>query len=247
MRIRLADIARLAAILAISLAAALWLPHVKGPSSSTSIFNLMTAFAFLIAFFINRALGRRRAVWNSIEVELSRLRRLWNIGMQISDEIWKKLFVDALRSYHAQVAENVLSYPDTLEGYRAVCGSVYDFRPSTPRDERLWQDLLLSTRDIALERRPLERALVTRLAPYSWAVMLFAAATVVALLFINRGQPGLTDLSVGLTVATVLVLLDLLRSMDTFSSRDIERFQKLYRDNLPEKTADPGRGSGETE
>jgi len=91
MRLRLGDILRVLAIFAGSLAVSFVLPRFGGPSSTTSIFNTMLIFSFLIGFFVNRALERRKAVWTSIEVELSRLRRLYNLGLQVSDESWCRL------------------------------------------------------------------------------------------------------------------------------------------------------------
>lgn len=235
MPLKLSDILRVAAIFAGAVALSYALPLYDGPSSTTSIFNTMLIFSFLIAFFVNRALERRRTVWRSIEVELSRLRRLYNIGTQISDAEWKARAVAALRKYHGQVAENLMRYDAALVGYREVSKAIYDFCPANRRDEMLWQDMLSTTRDIALERRPLERALVNRITAFSWLVILSVAGSVVILQLMNRGKPDLTELSVGLGLACVLAALDLLRRLDRFSAAEIRRFQDLYLDNLPKE------------
>ena len=233
MRFRLADLYRLAGITLCSFFLAYRFPPIGGASSVTSIFNNLLLFSFLIGFSINRALERRKTIYNGIEIELSRLRRVYNFCDRVSDQDWGRKMHQALLTYHHQVGEDLFAYKKALDDYRVITKLVYGFEPRTRKDEILFADLLHVTRDIALERRPLERALGSRLWGYSWAVMLIIIASVFALLLANRGQ-GMTHWSVGLTMTGILAVMDLLRSTDRLSKEEIERLQRLYRENVPE-------------
>jgi hypothetical protein len=233
MKLHKKDIVRLAAIAGFSFALSFGLPDFGGPSSVTSVFNMLFLFSFLIGFFINRALERRKIVTNAAEVELSRLRRLYNLSKRVSEAAWGDKMRRAIFSYHQQVAENLFQYAEALDGYRAVAAMVYDFEPKNRKDEMLFSDMLATTRDIALERRPLERALDTRIPGYGWAVILLIVSGVCSLLLMNRGQ-GTTAFSVGATMSGLLAVLDLLYRTDRFARWEVRQFHEMYRKNVPE-------------
>ncbi len=224
--------ARIAVFLAVAFAASYGLPRHVGPSSSMSVFNILLLFSFLAGFFINRALERRKTLWTAVEVELSRLRRLYNFSMTIGDRAWGEELRCRLSVYHRHLSENLSSYGHGSDDYRAVAQWIYGFAPENDRDRILFHDLLQTTRDIALERRPLERALGGGLQAQSWAVLLMIAGSVVTLLMLNRGN-GLTEFSAGLTAAGVLAVLDLLRTTDCLSKKEIAGLQAMYRENVP--------------
>lgn len=231
MRLKLSDLIRLGLIVTFSFALSYGLPPVGTAKSVTSVFNMLLLFSFLIGFFINRALERRKTVVNGIEVELSRLRRIFNLSKRVSQRDWAAPVREALRKYHAQVAKDLFAYAAALEDYRVVASMVYDYAPATDKDRIVFADLLQTTRDIALERRPLERSLDSKIPGYGWAVTVLIVVGVVSLLLMNRGD-GLTDFSVGATLAGLFAVLDLLYRTDRFSPEEVDRFQRLYRDNV---------------
>lgn len=233
MRLQFGDAIRVCAFLGTPFALSFGLPLVDGPSSTSSIFNSLLLFSFLLGFFLNRSLERRRQIVNSIEIELARLRRIWNITHAMTDVSLRDKLTPFLQTYHEKVAKDLLAYKDTLDAYRDVSLTVYGYEPTVRRDEMLWSDLLSTTRDLALERRPLERALETNLAGRAWAAVGFMAFSAIGLLLVNRGQPGLTRFSVGLTIAGILAALDLLHRLDRLSPKFIGHLQDLYRQNVP--------------
>jgi len=225
--------ARIAVFLAAAFAFSYGLPRHVGPSSASSVFNTLLLFSFLAGFFINRALERRKTLRTSIETELSRLRRLYNFSVSVDDRVWGPELHRRLLAYHRRLAEDLFAYRDGRDDYRLVAQWIYGFAPASERDRILFHDLLSTTRDIALERRPLERSLEGGLAAQSWAVILMIAASVVTLVMLNRGN-GMTEFSAGLTAAGILAVLDLLRSTDRLSKGEIAALQAMYRDNVPE-------------
>jgi hypothetical protein len=233
MRLKVSDLIRLLAIAAFSFALSYGLPDLGGDSSVTSVFNMLFLFSFLAGFFINRALERRKTVTNAIEVELSRLRRIYNLSKRVSQPEWGKKMHVALSKYHREVAKDLFVYAEALADYRVIASMIYDYQPATRKDEMVFADLLRTTSDIALERRPLERALDTRIPGYGWAVTLLIVGGIMALLLLNRGD-GTTPFSVGATLAGLIAVVDLLRSTDRFSKEETEKFQSLYRDNVPD-------------
>lgn len=227
------DVLRVVGIAALCQAIAHALPRLTGESSVSSVFNMLLLFSFLSGFFINRALERRKTLMTAVEVELSRLRRLYNFREVVSDAVWGMRLRETLDAYHAMLAEDLLAYGKARDLYRTVAQHVYRFDPKTRRDELLFEDLLHTTRDIALERRPLERAIDTRMSGYGWAVYLMIAASVGILLLLNRGN-GLTPLSVGLTLAGVTAVVDLLYRTDRLSPSEVRSVEEMYRQNPPE-------------
>lgn len=225
--------ARIAVFLAAAFAASYGLPRHSGPSSASSVFNTLLLFSFLSGFFINRALERRKTLRTAIETELSRLRRLYNFSVSVDDRAWGRELHARLLAYHRRLAGNLFSYREGRDEYRLVAQWIYTFAPASERDRILYHDLLSTTRDIALERRPLERSLEGGLAAQSWAVILMIAGSVVTLVMINRGN-GMTEFSAGLTAAGILAVLDLLRSTDRLSKAEITALQAMYRENVPE-------------
>lgn len=225
-------VARIAAFLAAAFAFSYGLPRHAGPSSASSVFNTLLLFSFLAGFFINRALERRKTLRTAVDVELSRLRRLYNFSVTVDDRAWGLELHKRLLAYHLRLADDLFAYRDGRDDYRLVAQWIYGFSPASNRDCILFHDLLSTTRDIALERRPLERALEGGLAAQSWAVILMIAASVVTLVMINRGN-GMTEFSAGLTAAGILAVLDLLRGTDRLSIKEIAGQQAMYRENVP--------------
>lgn len=223
---------RIAVFLAIAFALAFGLPRYTGPSSASSVFNALLLFSFLSGFFINRALERRKTLRTSVETELSRLRRLYNFSVSVDDRAWGSELHKRLAAYHRRLAEDLFSYRDGRDDYRLVAQWVYAFAPQSERDRILFHDLLSTTRDIGLERRPLERSLEGGLAAQSWAVFLMIAASVVTLVLLNRGNE-MTAFSAGLIAAGTLAVVDLLRSTDRISKAEIAGLQAMYRENVP--------------
>lgn len=226
---------RIAAFLTVAFGFALGLPQFEGPSSASSVFNTLLLFSFLSGFFINRALERRKTLRSAVEVELSRLRRLYNFSVSVDDRAWGAELHRRLAAYHHRLSEDLFAYREGRDEYRQVAQWVYGFDPKTPRDGILFHDLLSTTRDIALERRPLERSLEGGLGPQAWSVILMIAGSVVVLLMLNRGN-GMTAFSAGLTAAGVLAVLDLLRATDRLSRKEIAAVQAMYRENVPAAT-----------
>src|SRR3989344_745388 len=231
MRLKSSDLIRLGVIVAASFSLSYGLPPIGTGKSVTSVFNMLLLFSFLVGFFINRALERRKTVVNGIEVELSRLRRIYNLSKRVSQSEWAPPMHAALRKYHVQVARDLFAYAEALEDYRVIASMVYDYVPVTEKYRGVFADLLQTTRDIALERRPLERSLDSRIPGYGWAVTILIVIGVGLLLLMNRGD-GLTAFSVGATLTGLISVLDLLFRTDRFAPEEVARFQKLYRDNV---------------
>lgn len=224
---------RLAAYLAAAFGLSYGLPVGSFADSSSSVFNALLLLSFLSGFFINRALERRKTLWNAVEVELSRLRRLYNLSASVDDRAWGDRLHRALLTYHKHVGAGLREYGKARDEYRELAMMVYRFSPATDRDRVLWHDMLQTTRDVALERRPLERSLAGGLQAHGWAVYLTIAASAGILMLINRGH-GFTSFSVGLTLAGVLAVVDLLRRTDRLSAAELAKLEETYRANVPD-------------
>jgi hypothetical protein len=228
-----AAVLRIAAFLAVAFGLSYGLPTGDVADSSSSVFNALLLLSFLSGFFINRALERRKTLWNATEVELSRLRRLYNLSASVDDRAWGSRLHQALLTYHKHVGAGLREYGKARDEYRDLAMMVYRFDPKTDRDRLLWQDMLQTTRDVALERRPLERSLGGGLQAHGWAVYLTIAGSAGILMLLNRGH-GFTSFSVGLTLAGVLAVVDLLRRTDRLSRAEFAKLEETYRVNVPD-------------
>jgi len=224
---------RIAAFMAVAFALSYGLPLGAHADSSSSVFNALLLFSFLSGFFINRALERRKRLRTAVEVELTRLRRLYNISASLDDRAWGSRLHRALLGYHRHVGADLMAYAKARDEYRELAMTVYRFAPATERDRALWHDMLQTTRDIALERRPLERSLAGGLQAQGWAVYLTIAGSAGVLMLLNRGH-GFTAFSVGLTLAGLMAVADLLYRTDRLARPEIGKLEETYRVNVPD-------------
>lgn len=229
---RTPTVLRFIVILAVSFALPFLFPLVPAAAGSGSnVIPMMLLFSFLIGFLINRAVERKQLVASSIAVELSRLRRVRHIAAETSDQAWKDLLSAKVSAYERTMGVEFFQSEKTVPSYRQMSELVYGFRPRDGREEILLQALLQSTGDIALERQRRAAAVGSKMSWYSWLVMSAYAFLIILILISNRQEHGFTAMSVGATIAGVLIVMDLLYRLNQYSKRELAEFRAKYEGN----------------
>ncbi|MBI2099495.1 hypothetical protein HYT45_03755 [Candidatus Uhrbacteria bacterium] len=217
-------------IIAASMAAALLFPVLEETESNPD--PALWILAILIAFLIDRAMERKRALMASVEIELSRMRRLSHLVHGLGASQWREKLESSISFYHKKVAADFFDYKNALTDFRKITHLIYKFEPQNGREEILWEELLQTTRDLALERQNIKEHLARRLSWYSWLIVATIAFFVAILLLLGRSDILASRLTAGLGIGSLLLALDLLALVNKTSKIELLELQKMYEDNL---------------
>lgn len=224
------DILRVSAILVGSFLLSWYLPPVLFIAGDTIVPQLLL-LSFVMAFMINRALARKQAIASSVLIELSRLRRLEHLSEAMSDAAFRKAMRTAIKAFHLKMAKSFGPEEKSSEDFREITHLVYRFRP-TETQKSLYEDMLATTKDLALEREKLANSVQSSLSPYSWLLVLVNASFVVLFLLANRGFDDAKYIGAAGTISGVLIALDLLFQTNRLSAHEIERYREMFRRNM---------------
>lgn len=202
--------------------------------NSTIFLPIVIVFSFLISFLINRALDRKKALSAAISVEISRLRRLHHLSEHMSTPAWRVQLDDANATYQQAVGKNFLRYSECGEQFRELSHTIYKFKPKTRYDEIMFGELLGTMREVALERQLIAERISEKLPAYGWLVVITVAIFLSILLLLGAASSVGMQIGSSFAIASVLFILDLLRSVDHISSAEKKVFEKMYQKNLVE-------------
>lgn len=192
----------------------------------------MLIFSLLIAFLINRAMERKRALLASIAVELCRLRRVKHLAEGLGDTLWRKRVFEALTKYQTKLSKDFLAYGQTLGSFRELTHLIYRYEPKNKHEEVLIADLLTTTRNIALERQKIEVYINDGLWPSSWLTLLAIALLLILLLLFNREPATLSQIGNGFGIAAILLALDFLRQKNSLGRFEAKQLEAMYKKNV---------------
>jgi len=192
-------------------------------------------FAFTIGFLIDRTMERKRVLRENLNIELSRLRRIHHIGEYLGTAKWRASLDDALTRYQLSVSQDITNYPEANNAYREVSHKVYGYKAKNRQEEILLEDLLDTTRELALGRQKIQRGLDGWIEPYHWMIISINSYLLIFVLIFAKEGEIFARLSIGASVLAVLLSLDLLRHSNKFTTADMARFQQKYQVNIPEK------------
>lgn len=191
-------------------------------------------YSLVVAFLIDKAMGRRSELKKSVNVELARLRHIHHVCEQMPAAFAKK--VDArLIAYERKIEAEFTSHHKSTDAFRELSHAVYSFAPRTRKDEILYCDLLQTLQDLTLGRQRIQYELMGELAPYDWFLLSVILVSLLTLLLVRAD--GLAPLArLGLTSMAVLVVLipmEMLWKDDRHDPETIKKFQDAYGRNVP--------------
>ncbi len=219
--------------LVLALLGSFFIPLDPSREVTNSLFAVLLVFSFSISFLINRAMERKKTLRTSIAIELSRLRRVNHMSEKMSDGIWRKDVRAALIHYQEKIGQNFLAYKELVGGFRAWSHLIYGYEPKNRQEELLFDDLLATTRDLALERQNIEQALNDRLDRSGWFFLSINTAFLLILLLWERTSALINQWTTGLAMTAVMMVVDFLFLTNALTRSEIQEIQLMYQKNIP--------------
>ena len=153
----------------------------------------------------------------------------------MSDAGWREKMESSLKRYQQTIAKDFSVHSQLISVFRDLTHVIYDFKPNDRREEILYQEMLATSKEIALERPRIEQSLKGKLSFHSWLVLGSIAGSEIVLLLLNRGQTGFTPFSIAVTIIGVLITVDLLRQTDRVAPNEFREIEGRYLKNVPKR------------
>ena len=224
---------RLLAILAIAYLLSAGVPHFASLDTSATITHVLLIFSFLIGFLVNRSMERKRTLVSASDNERTRLRHLLHLAEGMKDARFEKTLRTAVIAYHKLIAKKFRAHRQSLDAFRSISHAIYQYKPKTSTQEKLWGEMLTTVREIAIDRGVLEQAINGGLAGYSWLVISTYSFMILILLLLNRPGPSIIPFGTWAAMSGMFLVLDLLYRLDRLSKKETDHLQGQYEENVP--------------
>ncbi len=191
-------------------------------------------YSLTIAFLVDKAIARRRALKVNVALELARLRHIHHVAEQLGRTYSSKIN-KLLTIYQTKVASEFISHHKSTDQFRDLSHAIYSFTPKTTKDTILYTDLLSTLQELTLGRQNIQLELQGGLSFYDWLLITLVLACLFILLLVKLDDPSPT-LRLGLTFLAILVNLiplEMLWKDDRFSQKALTKFGLFYRRNIP--------------
>lgn len=204
----------------------------KIPAMANPLYGLIL-FVFLSGFLVNQVMSRNKALRVSISLELSRTRRIMhlieNMGVGAA---WKRDVKKCVIAYLKSIASHNFSlYQKSDEAFRLMTHKIYACAPKTRRDELLFSELLLITRELAFERQEISHSLTSPITSYVWIVFFLVGMIDIILLLLVRDASLLATWYVFFGTILILLILDLLVELSILKKTEKKEIQLMYAEN----------------
>jgi hypothetical protein len=200
--------------------------------------SLAILVGIVLGFLIYQAAERRSKLLMTVTIELNKLRRIYHISKNLSEASQR------LRPWFTEVHGNLYGYltsfsdkkfeqyEETNDDFRGLTYHIYTIPElETPKEERLYDELLNTTAIVAASRQNIRELRDSRLSSYSWLVVLLMVVGLVVTVVLSTGETGPSRLAGAAILTTVLLAVDLLWEVDTLSAERKE-IPKRYEQNL---------------
>ncbi len=208
-------------------------PYAGGLQLATAVFVAMT-FALLVA----QASDRRQKLFESVRLELNKIRRIYHLSKNLSaaNPKYRTWFTDM----HGFVYAYLMSFAgkdfDSYDGlnaeFRKLSYHIYTVPDlETKKEEALFQDLLRTAATVAEARQQIKELWDNRLSAYGWTVVLLMTLGYVVTTMLAMGETSASRLAAGMMIAVALLAIDLLWETDTLAGEK-RAMAKRYVDNV---------------
>ncbi len=204
----------------------------KIPNVANPLYGLIV-FVFLSGFLINQAMDRNSALHVNVALELSRTRRIIHLIENMNaNGVWKKEIKKLIVTYLQRISMHDFSqYHESNAQFRLLSHKIYSYVPKTKKDEALFGELLIITREIAFQRQELISNLSSPVSSYTWVVFSLVGVIDIVLLLLIRDL-SLLGTSFTFFVSTIILLIaDLLIELSILTKAKRVYFQNLYGEN----------------
>ncbi len=196
--------------------------------------SITVFFVFVLAFLMNNSMQKSQGLLRSINMELSRLRRLHHVveslGSSAADKKLRKEVEAGISSYRAILIKDSFSkYETAHKSFRRITHAVYRYKPTSQHGRILLEELFDTTRELAATRQSIISSLSHRISSYGWTVLLCTELFVVLAVMITQGASGASFFGSFAILAVIFMLTILVREIDTYSKDQLRTFGRKYK------------------
>jgi hypothetical protein len=190
-------------------------------------------FVFVLGFLINNALFKGQQFKRHLNLELSRMRRLFHLTKNIGTT---KLDKD----YHNTIKKSVYAYFDFLNNYglsaysggnklfRKVSYGVYGYKPKNAKQEIMYKELLETSREVAATRQEINAILHSGITSYGWTVLGVMEVFVVVATLLAQGTDVKDFIVTSAMLSTIFIVTLLVWEVDHYSPPQLRDLGKRY-------------------
>jgi len=237
--IRLKTLLRLLLIAAGSYSLTSIIPAAVGPGAPRLDTVTGVLAAALLAVLIYHAAERRRALLQTVNLELNKLRRIYHLSKNLADidsqryRGWFTGMHGKLYDYMSAFADKDFHhYEDTNHAFRELSYHIYKVPElRSNKEESLYDELLRTTAKVAESRQQIKEANGSRLSSYAWVVVLLVVSGLAATAALSITDTVVSRAASGTVIACALFAVDLLWEVDTLGSEQKE-ISMRYIDNI---------------
>lgn len=216
---------RLIVITVGSVAFAVSTPVWADPYASAMQMPIALIVAVVMAVLIGEASARRQKLFESVRVELNKIRRLYHVSKNLSavSGRFRSWFTDMHGHVYGYLSafagKDFDSYDGFNPAFRKLSYHIYTIPElESKKEEALFQDLLRTAATVAESRQQIKELWDKRLSAYGWSVVLLMGSGLVLTTVLSMGETIASRLAGGALVASVLLALDLLWEIDTLAA-----------------------------
>lgn len=207
-----------------SLAFAVSVPATGDPFAGSALLPSAVIVAATLSVLIREASARRTKLFESVRIELNKIRRLYHVSKNLSavSQRFRSWFTDMhghVYGYLSSFAgKDFEAYDGFNAAFRKLSYHIYTIPElESKKEEALFQDLLRTAATVAESRQQIKELWDKRLSAYGWSIVLLMGTGLVMTAVLAMGETIASRLSTGGLIASVLLALDLLWEVDTFA------------------------------
>lgn len=193
----------------------------------------------ILGFLIYHAAERRRALLQTVNLELNKLRRIYHLSRNLSDidnqryRSWFTGMHGKLYDYMTAFADkDFRQYEDSNPAFRELSYHIYKVPElRSNKEESLYDELLRTIAKVAESRQQIKEANESRLSSYVWVIVLLMVLGLVATSSLSIMDTVVSRAAVGTVIACAMFAVDLLWEVDTLGSEQKE-ISMRYVDNI---------------
>lgn len=212
-----------------------YIPHIIEFAEPSEGSTLITVFlTFVLVFMMNEPIKNNRDLNRNVNLELSRIRRVHHLAEKMSTRRskWFKEIEKAVFDYLDFFKKNSFrAYSREREPFREITHAIYGFKPKSRREEILFEEMLVASRELAATRQNIGALVKSRISAYRWVVLLTIEGLMIFSTLISQGPSTLSYLINVALLSTVFVVTLLIYETDHYSPEEFEALAKRYVDN----------------
>lgn len=190
-------------------------------------------FVFVLGFLMNNALLKGERFKKNLNLELSRLRRIFhlakNLGSSAADKKFFTKIKRAVYSYFDIITTRGLQvHQNSNQAFRQISYAVYSFKPRGGRQEIIYKEMLETLREAAASRQEINSILAGGITSYGWTVLFSMELLVVVATLLAQGDDVKNFVVTSATLSTIFIVTLLVWEVDHYSHSQLRELGRRY-------------------